>query len=202
MLIGVTGCSGSGKSSFVRFLTQYLPVDTYTVFTQDNYYIKRELQPKDSNGVQNFDLPESLDLNTYYSDLIKLKNRLPVVQHTYNYNNSALSSQKLEIKPTPIIITEGLFVFHDPNFHQHFDHKVFIDSKPETSFTRRLFRDETERGYGFEDVNYRFYQHVLPSYAQYIAVHKDHCNLSIENSQNDLALLESAAKIFASKLLV
>lgn len=201
MLIGVTGCSGSGKSSFVRFLTKYLPQDSYTVFTQDNYYIKRELQPKDANGIQNFDLPESLDLETYYADLLKLKNGIAVTQNTYNYNNSALSTQQLEIQPKGFIITEGLFIFHDSQFHQQFDHKVFIDSKPETSFTRRLYRDETERGYGFDDVNYRFHHHVLPSYTAYIAMHQKHCSLCVENSINDLVLLENIAKNFAEKLL-
>lgn len=199
MLVGVTGCSGSGKSSFVRFLTNHLPADSFTVFTQDNYYINRELQPKDANGVHNFDLPHSLDLDTYYSDLLKLKSNIPIFQKTYNYNNNTLSSQIIEVIPKSIIITEGLFVFHDPRFHHHFDHKIFIDSQSETSFSRRLHRDETERGYGFEDVNYRFYQHVLPSYKQYIALHKQHC-LAIENSQNDLSLLETAAKTFAKQL--
>jgi uridine kinase len=199
MLIGVTGCSGSGKSSFVRFLQKYLPESQFTLFTQDNYYIKRELQPRDSNGIQNFDLPQSLDLDTYFVDLLNLKAGKPVVQNKYNYNNPDLPEERLIINPKPIIITEGLFVFQNPEFHPHFDHKVFIDSIDEISFSRRLYRDETERGYGFDDVSYRFYNHVLPSYLTYIAPQKEHCDVVIQNNANDLELLEQAAKEFVQR---
>lgn len=201
MLIGVTGCSGSGKSSFVRFLQKYLPEDQFTLFTQDNYYIKRELQPRDGNGIQNFDLPQSLDLDRYFVDLLSLKKGVQIVQNKYNYNNPDLSEERLIINPKPIIITEGLFVFHNPEFHAYFDHKVFIDSIDEISFSRRLYRDETERGYGFDDVNYRFYNHVLPSYLAYIEPQKKHCDVVIQNNENDLQLLEQEAKEFVQRYL-
>ncbi len=199
MLIGVTGCSGSGKSSFVRFLQKYLAEYQLTIFTQDNYYIKRELQPRDSNGIQNFDLPESLDLDAYFKDLLDLKKGIAVVQSKYNYNNPNLAQEQLTIKPNPIIITEGLFVFQKLEFNSYYDHKIFIDSIDEVSFSRRLYRDETERGYGFDDVNYRFYHHVLPSYRTYIEPQKGHCDLVIQNSENDIQVLEQAAKEFVRR---
>ncbi len=33
---------------------------------------------------------------------------------------------------------------------------------------RRILRDESERGYGIDDVLYRYEHHVMPTYRQYV----------------------------------
>ncbi|HTF81949.1 MAG TPA: hypothetical protein VL947_09495 [Cytophagales bacterium] len=202
MLIGITGCSGSGKSMFVRLLQKHLSTRAHTIFTQDNYYINRHLQPKDHNGVHNFDLPESLDLQHYYEDLKKLKEGQPVTQQRYNYNNPTLPSALIELKPYGTLITEGLFVFHDPRYLPLFDIKVFIESSQDVNFARRLYRDETERGYGYEDVNYRFHEHVMPSYLKYIIPQKAVCDVVIDNEANDPHGLDQAAQQFVAEFII
>jgi uridine kinase len=192
MLIGVTGCSGSGKSTFVKHLQSFIGEEC-TIFTQDNYYIPRENQPKDENGIQNFDLPQSLDLTQYYKDLIALSQGASIFQNKYNYNNPLLPKEQILVTPSKYIIAEGLFVFYDEEKLGLFDHKVFIEGADNISFERRLYRDKVERGYDFDDVNYRFYNHVLPSYQSYILPRKNQCGIVIDNTDNDLELLKSKA---------
>lgn len=193
-IIGITGCSGSGKSLLASTLFQLLGEDNSVIFTQDNYYIPREQQPKDEQGISNFDLPQSLFLNTYVQDLLQLQAGNVVIQNKYNYNNPALRAASVEVKSAKYIITEGLFVFYPENIRPIFDLKIFVDTAPEISFGRRLYRDETERGYDYNDVNYRFHQHVLPCYQNYILPHKEDCDYIVENSENKIENIRTHAQ--------
>ena len=43
------------------------------VVDKDDYYLPRELQVNDENGVKNFDLPESIDIDAFTGDIRKLQ---------------------------------------------------------------------------------------------------------------------------------
>jgi uridine kinase len=202
MLIGITGCSGSGKSQLTHVLQELLGADNCTVFTQDNYYITRALQPKDENGISNFDLPQSLNLEKYVADLRLLISGQNLIQQKYLFNNPQAVAETIEIKTAKYIITEGLFVFHRPEIIASFNYKIFVKTDPETSFNRRLHRDEVERGYNFEDVNYRFYTHVLPCYNQFIEPHQTHCHRIFDNSKNDMKALYTEAEDILKELAI
>lgn len=55
-IVGITGGSGSGKTSFLKKLTEGYTSDEICILSMDNYYKPRTLQVYDENGVQNFDL--------------------------------------------------------------------------------------------------------------------------------------------------
>ena len=82
--------------------------------SQDDYYKPREQQKEDENGIKNFDLPESIELDEFYFDLVKLNNGMEVEREEYTFNNEKKSPGTLLFKPAPIIIIEGLFVFFEP----------------------------------------------------------------------------------------
>ena len=60
-VIGICGGSGSGKTSFVRYLRQSFTEDQICLVSQDDYYLPREQQQRDENGAYNFDLPASFN---------------------------------------------------------------------------------------------------------------------------------------------
>ena len=57
--IGISGGSGSGKTTFVKELAKSFSTEQVCILSQDNYYKPREQQVTDSTGEKNFDLPES-----------------------------------------------------------------------------------------------------------------------------------------------
>ena len=61
-IIGITGGSGSGKTTFINRIREQYTEDEVCVFSQDNYYKPREEQFIDENEEKNFDLPESFEL--------------------------------------------------------------------------------------------------------------------------------------------
>ncbi|HHH53188.1 MAG TPA: uridine kinase, partial [Bacteroidetes bacterium] len=164
-LIGITGGSGSGKTSFIRKLKEYFKDSELCIISQDDYYKPRHVQLKDDNGVRNFDLPESIEFDKLAQDIEKLLNHQIVERQEYTFNNELKTPKTLIFKPAPIIIIEGLFVFYFENiFHKKFDLSIFINAMDNLRVIRRIKRDQLERNYPLEDVLYRYEHHVMPSY--------------------------------------
>ena len=69
-VIGITGGSGSGKTCIVRDLKEAMG-EKVTILSQDDYYIPREQQVYDEKGIQNFDLPTSINLQAFVVDMKK-----------------------------------------------------------------------------------------------------------------------------------
>lgn len=183
-IIGISGGSGSGKTSFIKDLKQNFTRNQICFLSQDDYYRPREQQKVDRNGIKNFDLPESIDLDEYYIDLVKLTNGLEVTRQEYTYNNSSKESKLLHFKPAPIIIVEGLFVFYLPKMYDMLDMKIIINATDTQKIIRRIKRDRVERNYPLEDVLYRYEHHVLPSYESYIAPFMNKVDLIINNNKS------------------
>ena len=111
-IVGITGGSGSGKTRFLKQLEKQFSKNELCVLSQDNYYIPREQQPIDQQGVQNFDTPDSINQKEFANDVNLLKNGHTVHRKEYTYNNPNVIAKELVFKPAPIIVVEGIFVFY------------------------------------------------------------------------------------------
>jgi uridine kinase len=186
IIIGISGCSASGKSFIVKYILDNLGEDIVSVLYQDNYYKKREQQVKDDKGNYNFDLPTSFHIDQLIDDIKKIKNGEVVIRNEYTFNNPDVIPKKIIVKPRPIVLVEGLFLFDNSDLSSLFDKKIFIDSKIDTMIDRRIKRDYKIRGYDKDDVIYKFKNHVIPAYKKYIFPHKDYSDLIVNNNINQL----------------
>ena len=184
MVFGITGCSASGKSFIVEYLKERIPSLEVSFIFQDNYYKKREDQSKDKNGNYNFDLPSSFLNTELVEDIISLKKGNKVSRKEYNFNNPNIKQENIVVFPRRIIVLEGLFILSDPNIKELIDHKIFIDSKTEIMLDRRIRRDSKMRGYDRIDVEYKFENHVIPSFMKYILPEKNNADFIVENNGN------------------
>lgn len=184
LIIGVTGGSGSGKTHFLKELLKNFNENEVCLISQDNYYKKKELQPLDKNGVENFDLPESIDEESLFQDIISIKNGKEVQFAEYTFNNPDSNPKTIIIKPAPVIIVEGILIFYWQRIRLIFDLSVFIDAKDHIKVKRRIMRDAKERGYDLEDVLYRYEHHVTPVYEKYILPLKAEMDLIIPNNKD------------------
>ncbi|HHM21472.1 MAG TPA: uridine kinase, partial [Bacteroidetes bacterium] len=71
-LIGISGGSGSGKTTFIRELRSVFKQTDLCIISQDDYYFPKEQQRKDANGVPDFDRPSSINSKEFTDDLIRL----------------------------------------------------------------------------------------------------------------------------------
>lgn len=184
VIIGISGASGSGKTSFIRDIKTHFSENEITLLSQDEYYHPREDQFIDDKGIKNFDLPTSIDLAAFQSDVEKLKAGETVFRKEYTFNNELKEAKMLEIKPSPILLVEGLFIFHEPQIKSLIDLKIMIYASSALSVIRRIQRDRIERNYPLEDVLYRYENHVLPSFEKYIEPHIDNVDIVINNNKN------------------
>jgi len=183
-IVGISGGSASGKSSFLNDIFQKMPEKSISLVSQDNYYVPKEFQVKDENGKENFDLPTSIDRKAFYDDMYKLMQNETIVINEYTFNNDAAQNRKIIVKPAPIIILEGLFIFYYEEIRQVLDLSIYIDAKDEVKLERRLKRDSEERGYPEDDVLYQWHNHVLPSYYKYLRPYRDLAHVIVTNNTN------------------
>ncbi len=182
--VGITGGSGSGKTHFVHSLREKFSTQEICFVTQDNYYKKKSEQPLDEQGIENFDLPESIDDDRFYQDLLSLKEGKAIELYEYTFNNPAVVPKLLRFEPAPIFIVEGILIFHYKKIRSLFDLSIFIDAKESVKLIRRIDRDARERGYDINDVLYRYEKHVTPAYEKYLEPLKPEMDLIIPNNDN------------------
>jgi uridine kinase len=156
----------------------------------DNYYFPREQQKIDAKGVKNFDLPQSIDLESFKLDLLKLQGGEKIVRTEYTFNNEMKESSEIEILPAKVIVVEGLFVFHDPELFDLINLKLIVHAPDSIKCIRRIKRDKVERNYPVEDVLYRYEHHVLPTYRRYIEPFLDDVDFIVNNHSNFHKALE------------
>ena len=200
-LVGITGGSASGKTRFLTRLVKNIDKSRVCLLSQDNYYRDRDQQPVDENGIQNFDLPNSIDGEAYARDILALKNGEKVVRKEYTFNNPKVAPRMLEFSPAPIIVVEGIFVLYYPEVAKLLDLKIFIDTKEHLKLKRRIIRDNEERGYDLEDVLYRYEKHVHPTYEQYIEPFKGNADLIIPNNDHFDNALEVVSTHLQAKVM-
>jgi len=197
-IIGISGGSGSGKTSFIRDVKNQFPNGEITLLSQDEYYHPREQQFVDKNGIKNFDLPTSIDLEAFVADIKKLKNGEVVTRKEYTFNNAKVEPRMLMFEPAKILIVEGLFIFHHDAIRSLLDFKIMIYASSAITVIRRIHRDRIERNYPLEDVLYRYEHHVLPAYEQYIEPYIDDVDIVINNNKN----YNNALEMFVSYLKI
>jgi uridine kinase len=182
-IIGIAGGSGSGKTFFLnRFLDHFSP-DEVCLLSQDDYYIPvaHNMTPEE-NKFYNFDLPRTIDYEQFEHDVSKLLNREVIYKKEYTFNNPNIVPKMLEIKPAPIIIVEGLFILHFKGIADLFDMKIFVDADEDVALQRRLKRDLLERGYSQDDVMYKWINHVVPAYKEFLLPYKGGCHKLVVNN--------------------
>ena len=182
LIVGITGGSGVGKTTLINTLYKEFE-GKITTLSLDNYYKPKTEQVVDENGVTNFDLPTALDTKQLEIDLNLLLDNKTVKQKVYTFNNPDKEDDFLLIEPNEILIIEGLFVMHYPFVKSKLNYSVYLSVDREKQLERRLKRDMTERNYTEESILYQWYNHVIPSYDNYVRPYKKEADLIITNNK-------------------
>lgn len=182
-VIGIAGGSGSGKTFFLKCFLNHFKKEEICLLSQDDYYYRvGHTMTAEENKLYNFDLPATIDNNQFLSDIKNLINGETVYQKEYTFNNPNAEPKLLEIKPAPIVMVEGLFILHFEEIAEILDMKIFIDTDEDIALQRRLKRDLIERGYPEGDVLYKWNNHVMPAFNDYLLPYKKQCDKIITNN--------------------
>lgn len=196
LIIGIAGGSGSGKTTVVKAITDKLH-DKVTVIPQDSYYKDLSHATEEEKRVHNFDHPDSIDFDLLRHQLKELREGKIVEQPIYSYITCGRSkTETVTVKPTDIIIVEGILIFTDPKLRKLMDIKIFVDADDDDRLMRVMSRDIVERGKTVEWVIERYSKTVKPMYLQFIEPSKRYADVIVpQGGHNQVAIDMISARI-------
>ena len=186
-IIGITGGSGSGKSTVVKRIEALSP--ECLLIEQDSYYKSAPEVNNDNITAVNFDHPDAFDMDLMLSNLNDLKNGKPTMMPQYDFVTHSRKKEMLRLEPKKLIILDGLMVLYDERIRNLLDLKIFVDTPADIRFIRRLQRDIAERGRTVESVIEQYTQVVRPGHFNFIEPMKEYADLIIpEGGYNENAM--------------
>ncbi|MGO1595697.1 MAG: uridine kinase family protein [Sphingobacterium sp.] len=199
-LVGIAGSSGSGKTFFLKSFLNHFSPQQVTLISQDDYYIPANTKTREENRRYNFDVPTAFDRSLFYQHIRDLFDGKTVFQKEYTFNNPKIIPKLLEINSAPLVVVEGLFIFHYQEVDELLDYRIFLDADEPIALQRRLQRDLIERGYDHDDVMYKWVNHVVPAYNEYLLPHRERCDLVINNNIDDPRIIQEFTNDIALEL--
>lgn len=186
-VIGITGGSGSGKSTIVRKISE--ASKNFVFIAQDNYYRSAAFVNNSNITAFNFDHPDAFDSELLYQNLKDLKDGKAVDMPQYDFVHHCRMEETIHVEPAPLIIIEGLMILYDPNIRSLLDFKIYVDTPDDIRFIRRLQRDIAERGRTVDSVIKQYLDVVRPGYFNFIEPMREFADLIVpEGGYNEKAL--------------
>jgi uridine kinase len=162
----IAGPSSSGKTTSCKRLSEYLSALGYNPIriSTDDYYVNRDLTPKDENGNYDFECLEAIDVPAINEDVAKLLNHEKVNLPIYNFvtGEREKSDNIVELGDKSIFIMEGLHCLNPkiiPEVEDKYKYKVYLSpfiplsidrhnyvSSIDLRLIRRIVRDNRDRG--------------------------------------------------------
>jgi len=179
LIVGIAGGTGSGKTTVVRKLMKVLPEDQVVVMPQDAYYKDSGHLPLEERQKINFDHPDSVEFSLLINHLQELKKGNPVNMPIYSYLTCLRSPDSVLIKPSMVVLVEGILILCDSGLRDMLDIKVFVDADADDRLGRVIERDIEERGRNVQMVLERYHKTVKPSHLQFIEPSKRYADIII-----------------------
>jgi uridine kinase len=165
--IGITGGSGSGKTTVAQRILEAFPNDA-AILPQDSYYKDLSHLPAENRAKLNFDHPDAFDMPLFLDAVRALRDGRDAAMPIYNYATHGRLAQTTCIKAPRILIIEGILVLYPPELRELCDVKVFVDADADLRFIRRMNRDVHERGRSFENVVTQYLKTVRDMHLEFI----------------------------------
>ena len=186
LIIGIAGGSGSGKSTFTNRLKGEFD-DNITVLYHDNYYKSRDGISFDERKKINYDSPDAFETSLLIEHIKELKKGNEVKCPIYDYSIHSRSADITIVKPSKVIVVEGILILQNEELRNLFDIKIFVDADADERILRRLLRDTKERGRNVESVVNQYLATVKPMHYMFVEPTKAMADIVINSGLNDVA---------------
>ncbi|WP_461239361.1 uridine kinase [Paucilactobacillus sp. N302-9] len=189
IIVGVTGGSGSGKTTVSNAVYNQLAGKSIMIMQQDTYYNDQASMSMEERKAVNYDHPLAFDTDRLISDLKKLLNYEAIDMPVYNYAEFTRSKETIRVEPQDVIILEGILILDDERLRDLMDIKVFVDTDDDIRIIRRIKRDMQERGRSLQSVIDQYLATVKPMYHQFVEPTKRYADIIVpEGGENTVAI--------------
>jgi uridine kinase len=189
LTVGISGGTGSGKTTITNRLIEALSEDNVLILQQDHYYKDLPHLPIEERAKQNFDHPESLDTPLLVNHVRDLREGSAIERPVYDFTQHRRVPATVHLEPRPAIIVEGILIFENPALRNLLDIKIFVDTDADLRFIRRMRRDVRERGRTAESVVEQYLSTVRPMHMEFIEPSKRYADVIIpEGGHNEVGI--------------
>ncbi|WP_303970057.1 uridine kinase [Sporosarcina ureae] len=196
VVIGITGGSGSGKTSVTKKIHEVFQGHSVVVIEQDDYYKDQSHLAFNERLQTNYDHPLAFDTDLLIQHIHQLINRQSIEKPTYDYTLHTRATEKVVVESQDVIILEGILVLEDERLRDLMDIKLFVDTDSDIRIIRRILRDIHDRGRTVDSVVEQYMTVVRPMHNQFIEPTKKYANIIIpEGGENAVAIDLMVTKI-------
>ncbi len=196
VIIGLSGGSGSGKSTILQGLLHALGPDQVSVLEHDAYYRPLAHLSVEERAEVNFDHPNSLETPLLVQHVDALLRGETIQKPVYDFTRHARTHQTIEVRPTRIIIVEGILVLAEKELVKRMEIKLFVDTDSDVRLIRRIKRDMVERDRTLESILDQYAKTVRPMHLEFVEASKRHADVIIpRGGQNEVAFAMVLARI-------
>lgn len=189
IIIGVTGGSGSGKTSVSRAIFNNFPDHSIMMLEQDSYYKDQSNLSFEERLNTNYDHPFAFDNDLLIQHVEELLNYKAIEKPVYDYVAHTRSQATIIQEPKEVIILEGILILEDERLRELMDIKVYVDTDDDIRIIRRIKRDMEERGRTLDSVIEQYLTVVKPMYHQFIEPTKRYADIIVpEGGENHVAI--------------
>lgn len=189
IVIGICGGTGSGKSTVVEKITENISSCKYSIIKHDDYYNQNDNLSMEERVKINYDHPLSLDNDLLKQNIKDLLDGKTITKPLYDFTIHNRKTETEEVKPTEIIIIDGILIFEDSKLRDFMDFKIFVDTDADIRILRRIKRDIEERGRTLDSVINQYIATVKPSHEQFIEPYKKYADIIIPHGgENHVAI--------------
>jgi uridine kinase len=187
--IGITGGTGSGKSTIAREIYKQFDDSCIAMLEQDSYYKDQSNLSFEERIKTNYDHPDAFDTSLLVAHLNLLLEGQAIEKPIYNFEIHNRMQQTVSVQPKEIIIVEGILVLSEKILRDMLDIKIYVDTDADVRFIRRLVRDINERGRTTDSVIKQYLNVVKPMHEQFTEPTKRHADIIIpEGGHNKVAI--------------
>lgn len=189
ILIGITGGTGSGKSTIAKEIYQKFNEDCIAMIEQDSYYKDQSHLSMEERIKTNYDHPNAFDTQLLVEHLKMLLNGCAIEKPIYDFEVHNRKEDTIRVEPRKIIIVEGILILQPKEIRDLLDIKIYVDTDADVRIIRRMLRDINERGRTVDSVINQYLNVVKPMHMQFTEPTKSYADIIIpEGGQNKVAI--------------
>ncbi|CAF0835313.1 unnamed protein product [Brachionus calyciflorus] len=204
-IIGISGLSCSGKTTFSEKLCEALGKENCLLMSLDDYYKElTEEQYKilhNDEASINFDCPEAIDYEQLINHITSIRNNIEISIPKFDLGSCVVTRFE-NVKPNQykFIVLEGVFIFNNEVLKKLFNLTIWIETCDYACALRRFIKYTKDiQGYNPEYTYNQCIKHVIPGQEKYIKPYRSGCDVLINGEKEDSSIVDMVVYLVKQK---
>lgn len=189
IVIGIAGGTGSGKSTLIQNIKKQFS-DEITILSHDFYYKAHDNMTYAQRCELNYDHPDAFDTDLMIKHVKQLKQWQEIQRPVYDFTIHNRVDETVTVKPSKVVVVEGILIFENQQLLDLCDMKVFVDTDADVRIIRRILRDVKERGRTLESVVNQYLTTVKLMHEQFVEPSKKKADIIVPEGGFNLVALD------------